>query len=346
LNETVGSERLLLQEALEKCSLLNIPAHAVIELTYRCNLKCSHCYIDIKNSNELALAEWQDTIDQLKAAGTIYLLMTGGEIMLRPDFLDIAVYVRRHGLIPGFITNGTLITPEIARNIAELKPFSIAVSLYGASPETHDTITQVPGSYERTLNGIQMLISHGLPVLVQTVAMKSNLGELMRIEEMVVAMGGRTSIVTGMAPTKSGSIHPFQYEPTTEELVSCGWRPQNGASAIGHGPDLCKAGKGLCSVSPAGDVFPCIMFPLKLGNLRQIKFDRMWRIEPCAELRYLRSMKRTDLHACGQCDLADNCQRCTGIAYLESGYINGSSSSGCRQAETRWRLKQSREVIP
>ena len=338
-------EESLLQEVLENCSRLSIPAHAVLELTYRCNLRCRHCYIDIPATDELTLLEWQEIIDQLKAAGTIYLLMTGGEIMLRPDFLDIAVYARRHGLIPGFITNGTLITPDLARDIAALKPFSIAISIYGASPATHDAITMVPGSYERTLNGIRLLVNLGMPVLVQTIAMKTNLAELSRIKELVEALGARASIIVGMAPAKSGADYPFRYEPDTEELIACGWRPENEASSIGHGPGLCKAGKGMCSVSPNGDVFPCIMFPLKLGNLKRTKFEIMWRLEPCAELRYLRSMRRTDLSACEKCDLAAYCQRCMGIAYLESGYLQGPSSSGCRQAETRWRLNQTREVI-
>jgi radical SAM protein with 4Fe4S-binding SPASM domain len=309
-------------------------------------LKCRHCYIDIHHDDELTFPEWQDVIEQLKAAGAIYLLMTGGEIMLRPDFMDIAAYARQHGLVPGFITNGALVTREIARDIAALKPFSVSVSLYGASPETHDWITQVPGSYERTLNGIKLLIGQGLQVLVQTTVMKTNISELSRIEEMVANLGGSTKIATGMAPTKSGADFPFQFEPSAEELISCGWRPQKGSSSTGHGPDLCKAGKSLCSVSSNGDVFPCIMFPLKLGNLRQNKFDVMWRLEPCVELRYLRSMRRTDLYACAECSMAVDCQRCTGVAYLESGHSNGPSSSGCRQAETRWRLKQTGEVIP
>ena len=344
-NVTARPEKLLLQEVLENCSRLNIPAHAVLELTYRCNLRCRHCYVDAPDTDELTLSEWQGIIDQLKVAGTIYLLMTGGEIMLRPDFLDIAAYARRNGLIPGFLTNGTLITPDLARDIAALKPFSIAVSLYGASPAIHEAITQVTGSYERTLDGIRLLISHGLPVLVQTIAMKTNLAELSGIEKLVESLGARSSIVMGMAPAKSGADFPLRYEPSTEEIIASGWRPQNDVSSIGHGPDLCKAGKGLCSVSPGGDVFPCIMFPLKLGNLKHSKFEVMWRLEPCAELRYLRSMRRTDLYACVKCDLAVNCQRCTGIAYLESGYLGGPSSSGCRQAETRWRLNQTGEVI-
>ena len=84
--------------------------------------------------------------------------------------------------------------------------------------------------------------------------------------------------------------------------------------------------------------------PLKLGNLKQSSFDMIWRLEPSAELRYLRSMGRSDLYACNQCHLAAYCQRCTGIVYVESCRPDGPSSGACRQAQTRWRLDHATEV--
>ena len=87
-----------LREVLKKFTALNMPIEATLELTYRCNLKCIHCYVDCKDlPDELTFDEWRDVLDQLKAAGFIYLLFTGGEIMVRPDFLDIASYARSCG---------------------------------------------------------------------------------------------------------------------------------------------------------------------------------------------------------------------------------------------------------
>jgi radical SAM protein with 4Fe4S-binding SPASM domain len=336
--------KFLLHEVIERCSRLSIPAQAVLELTYRCNLRCSHCYVDIKDTEELTAEAWKGVIDQMKAEGTIYLLITGGEIMLRDDFLEIATYARRSGFILGFLTNCTLVTPDLAREIADLKPFSIATNLYVATASTHDAITRVPGSYAKTLHGIKLLVECGLTPLVQTLAMKSNLAELPRIKSLVASLGARSSIDTGIVPTRSGADSPFQHEPSVEEMMKCGWRPDAPAADQCQARSLCKAGKGMCSVSPGGDVFPCLMFPLKLGNLKQSKFETIWRLEPCAELRYLRSMRRTDL-ACATCYLAAYCQRCTGVAYLESGHPDAPSPSACRQALTRWRLNQGAGAI-
>jgi radical SAM protein with 4Fe4S-binding SPASM domain len=335
-----------MQEITAKCARLNIPLQVALELTYRCNLGCSHCYVDLDKTDELTLAEWKDVLAQLKTAGTMYLLLTGGELMIRTDFLDIATYARRNGFILGLLTNCSLITPAISQAIAELKPFAIATSLYGATATTHEAVTQVVGSFQRTLEGIKLLISAGLVPTVQVMAMKTNVTELSQIKDLVENLGARVRINIGMAPSKMGADFPFQYEPGADELVGCGWQPDTPDETGYTGPQLCKAGKAMCSISPQGDVFPCLMFPLKLGNLRQSTFDTIWRLEPHAELRYLRSMRRSDLHTCNQCELSAYCQRCIGIAYLESGRIDDPSPSACRQAQTRWRLTQAAEVRP
>jgi len=338
------TQRPLLHEVMAKCSRLNIPMQVVLELTYRCNLRCSHCYIDLAETDELSFDEWKEVLGQLKEAGSIYLLFTGGEIMVRNDFLDIATYAHRNGLLIGLLTNCTLVTPDISRAIAELRPFSIGTSLYGATASTHESVTGVPGSFRKTLEGIQLLVAAGMVPTVQTIVMQTNVQELPQIEELVESLGARAYINIGMAPSKTGSDFPFQYAPGVEALLNCGWQPETPGSTGEQGPQLCKAGKANCSISPHGDVFPCILFPMKLGNLRESSFDSIWRLEPCAELRYLRSMRRSDLYACNRCELRAYCQRCTGSAYVESGRIDGPSPSACRQAQVRWWLTQAREV--
>lgn len=338
------TRRPLLQEVSAKCSRLNIPMQAALELTYRCNLRCSHCYVDFSETDELTFEEWQDVLTQLRTAGTMYLLFTGGEIMVRADFLDIARFARHNGFGISLLTNCTLVTPSISRTIAELRPLSVATSLYGATATTHESVTQVRGSFQRTLEGIRLLVSDGIIPTVQITAMKTNVAELPQIQALVENLGARALINFGIVPSKTGSESPFQCEPSINEMISCGWQPNVPHPTEDTAAQPCKAGKSICSVSPHGDVFPCIMFPMKLGNLRQSTFDSIWLLEPRAELRYLRSIRRSDLYACNKCDLAAYCQRCSGIAYLESGRADGPSSSACRQAQMRWRLTHATEV--
>jgi MoaA/NifB/PqqE/SkfB family radical SAM enzyme len=202
--------------------------------------------------------------------------------MLRSDFLEIATYARRNGFILSLMTNCTLLTPQMAQNIAELKPASITTSLYGALSATHKSVTRITGSYERTLEGIKSLINHGLTPLVQTVIMKSNLTELAQIQRLVKSLGAEVSIDIGIAPSKTGATFPFRCEPSLEALARCGWQPDTPGAVPYGGQGLCKAGKSLCSVSPNDNVLPCLIFPLRLGNLRQSSLDTLWRLEPCA----------------------------------------------------------------
>lgn len=336
---------LKLREVMKKFSALNMPIEATLELTYRCNLTCVHCYADCKDlSGELTFDEWRDVLNQLKTAGFLYLLFTGGEIMVRSDFLDIASEARSRGFFVSFLSNCTLVTPEIAYAIAELKPMSVGTSLYGASASTHDSVTKVPGSFEKTVRGVKLLVGAGLVPRIQSVMIKSFVAELPKIKRLAGSLGATSSATYGLAPTKSGSYSPSQYEPSDEELLEFG--RQSGLFSVSDedGPGFCKAGRSNCCISPNGDVNPCNVFPLKLGNLKQSSFDSIWRIEPCDELRYLRSMRRSDLNACRSCEVKAYCHRCTAVAFIETGHFDSQSPIACRWARMCWRLNQATEV--
>lgn len=344
MKKSASVEEHLLRNIMEKCNHLNIPTQAILELTYRCNLRCVHCYVDVGSPDELTSEEWKKIIDKLKSAGVLSLLITGGEVTVRQDFLEIIEYARHSGFFFSLSTNGTGINSDIASRIAELKPFLVNVSLYGASAASHEAVTRVAGSFQKTIESIKALVARGNKTLVHTIVMKSNINELEQIEKLAASLGADSHIDIALTPTKTGAEFPFQLEPTLEEFVNCGWRPDNSPGSIRTDQKLCKAGKSTLSVAPNGDVFPCTLFPLKLGNLKRDNFDKIWNLEPCAELQYLRSMRRDDLYACSGCELSMYCHRCPGIAYLESGRLDGPSPSACRQAEVRRRLNQAAEV--
>ena len=176
--QTDNTPGYLIRNVMEKCARLNIPTQAILELTYRCNLHCVHCYVDIDEPDELATDEWKDVIDQLKSSGVISLLITGGETLLRDDFREIISHIRRRGFFFSISTNGTLLNYDIVNDIAKLKPFIVNTSLYGASALTHEAVTRVPGSFEMTIQAIKVLVNSGIKTLIQTVAMKSNAKEI------------------------------------------------------------------------------------------------------------------------------------------------------------------------
>ncbi|MGB3904717.1 MAG: radical SAM protein, partial [Anaerolineae bacterium] len=139
-----------------------VPIAGSLELTFRCNLRCVHCYLGdtragIPGKQELTYAEIRDLLDQIVDEGCLWLLLTGGEPLVRPDFLDIYTYAKQKGLLVTLFTNGTLITPQIADYLQQWRPFVVEISLYGRTKETYEKVTGVPGSYERCMRGIQLL---------------------------------------------------------------------------------------------------------------------------------------------------------------------------------------------
>lgn len=321
-----------------------VPFQASLELTYRCNLSCKHCYVDVTAREELSFAELRDILDQLAEAGCLYLLFTGGEVLVREDFFDIAFHAKERGFIVMFLTNGTLITPENAREIKKLEPLFVGMSLHGATPSTHDGITRKQGSFASMIKGIELLKGLGVRVSLQTLLMDSNAHEAEAMRNLTQRLGVPLRFGHELVPARSGSLAPFQYEASLGEL--CHYLDQK----WGKGPiipetnGVCKAGRGICSISPTGDVFPCLLMPLKIGNLRQARFTEIWKDNPSPELTYLRSITWQDLSSCKDCSLARYCVRCMGVAFSETGSLTKPAPSACRYAALKSEFFKRKEV--
>src|SRR5271156_2994312 len=160
------------------------PLEVSIEVTRRCPLECLHCYNNLPmndagaRSQELTLAEHCKLLDELSAAGCLWLCYTGGEIFARKDFLDIYTEAKKRGFIITLFTNGTMITPKVADHLVKYPPFSIEITLYGATRETYEALTRVPGSFDRCRKGISVLLERGLPLKLKTVPTSLNVHEV------------------------------------------------------------------------------------------------------------------------------------------------------------------------
>lgn len=320
-----------------------VPLQVALELTYRCNLRCAHCYVDSElrrgSPNELSTSEWLGVLDQLEAAGTLYLLLTGGEVLTRPDFFDIAQAARRRRFRLVILTNGTLVDAEVARRFKALEPGRVGTSLYGATRETHEALTGRRGSFAATIQGIRHLVANNLSVAVQVTGVDRNIHEAEAVEQLIRELGASPSLSYSLAPTKACALSPQQLEASEDALAALLQSPlmdrptEPDRKAMG----LCKAGRCTCSISPTGDVFPCLLMPLAMGNLREQGFATLWRTRPAEGLTQLRSMTAADLDECAGCALAGVCRRCPGVALSETGSLTGCSPSACRYASARAR---------
>ncbi|MDH5414947.1 MAG: radical SAM protein, partial [Flavobacteriaceae bacterium] len=154
-----------------------IPLNGSIDLTYRCNNNCRHCWLRISSKspeeqNELTIDEIKKLVDDARSMGCCRWSISGGEPMLRPDFAKIFDYITRKSISYSINTNGTFITPKIAKLMK--RKGSKMVVLYGATPEVHDHITRNPGSFEAAMRGFSYFKEAGVAFTVQLLPMKDN----------------------------------------------------------------------------------------------------------------------------------------------------------------------------
>ena len=168
-----------LDRLAERAEAVRAPLSALFELTGRCNLDCGHCYLDIAHPpEELSTADALRVGDQLADAWTMFLTLTGGELFLRPDALQIAAHARRRGLALRLFTNGTRVTRALAAEIARLRPLAVEISIYGTHAAAHDGVTRRRRTLRRTLRGIVHLRRAGVKVALKAPLLSSVTGEL------------------------------------------------------------------------------------------------------------------------------------------------------------------------
>jgi radical SAM protein with 4Fe4S-binding SPASM domain len=307
-----------------------IPFTVHWELTYHCNLQCPHCYIVPHHSREeLSLNQIANILDLLKESGTLYVIFSGGEILTRKDFFDVAGYAREKGFALRLLTNGTLIDERVADQIKQLNPLSVEISLYGSRPATHDRITACPGSFERSLKALKLLNDRSIRTVVKSLIMKQNAAEFRGMRKFAREIGSQFVYDTIVIPRVDGSMDPCRNRLDGEELYQLLYpevqeKEENGNSRQN---DLsCTAGLNVLSISPYGDAYPCMAFKESGGNLIQ---DSVCEIQHSPIFSTIRSITLSDLPECKGCELVRYCNRCPALALLETGDLLGPSQADC-----------------
>ena len=308
-----------------------IPVNGSIELTFRCNLRCAHCYCNLPASDQDAMGKELNTdevlhiLDQISEAGCLWLLITGGEPLLRKDFLDVYTYAKKKGFITTLFTNGTLLTSEIADYLAELPPHMVEITLYGATQETYERITGVPGSFSRCRKGIELLLERKIPLGLKTMAMTLNHKEVFQIKEYAEGLGLKFRFDPLLNPRLDGSKMPCDFRLSPEEVVTLDlgdekrvkeWR-EFCEKFVGpfHSDGLFDCGAGISTfhIDPYGQMSACEMIRFQSYDLRSGSFQQGWyEVIP----KFL-ELKPTGDYPCGRCELASLCGQCPGWAWLE-----------------------------
>jgi radical SAM protein with 4Fe4S-binding SPASM domain len=314
-------------------------------LTQSCNLNCPHCYCFQEiNKKELTTFEVYRILDEIADAGCFWLLFTGGEPLLRPDFLDIYTYAKKKGFIITIFTNGTLITPKIADYLREWPPFSVEISLYGATQETYERVTGVTGSYRHCINGIEMLTQRRIPLELKTLVTKLNKQELWKIKEYAEECGLGFRFDAIINPRLNGDKGPCQYRISTRETVELdlidskrleSWK--SFCQRFNSQPKRvyilypCSIGMWSFHITAYGELHACLMAQEPSFDLRQRCFSKCWP-ELIKEMQALRPEEK---NKCRSCELFSLCAPCPAWAKLENGDLNTVVEYNCQIAHLR-----------
>lgn len=334
----------LMQEISNRALDLGVPLSVQLDLTYRCNERCIHCYLDHEDHGEMTTAEIKDLLGQLADAGVFFLTLSGGEILLRKDFFEILEHARALQFCVKLKTNAILIREKEAARLRELGVYSIQISIYSHRAEVHDLITKIPGSLERSVKAIRFLKARGLKVTIANVLMLQNVRDYAGVRALGAELGVEVTIDPTITPKMDGDSsllalgidHAALQEVFRDEALVgnaeefCAPPPKTGEDDLESVP--CSAGHTACYVSPYGDVYPCVQFPLPSGNVRQTKFLDIWRHSPA--LNEVRSIKLRDMPSCSGCAHGATCTRCPGLAFME-GNMRGPSSLDCEKSFAR-----------
>jgi radical SAM protein with 4Fe4S-binding SPASM domain len=321
-----------------------IPIQGSIDITARCNLRCAHCYIQGTSfEEELSSKDIYRIFDQIAEEGCLWLLITGGEPLLRHDFADIYKYAKSLGFLIGLYTNGTLLTPRIADLLAEYPPFVVEISLYGMTASTYERITGIPGSFQRCIRGINLLVERKIRLQLKTMVMTLNRHELEDMKQYAKSLGLRFRYDSLLNAKLNGSDAPAQLRLSPCDVINIDLADEervlgfqdlcNQLWGAPHGDRLYLCGAGINSfhITASGGLAECILarrtnYNVCRGTFREGFYEAIPKVI---------TQKRTRQSECQSCPMISLCGNCVAWGLLEHGDPEAKVDYLCEIAHLR-----------
>ena len=353
----------ILTNAPERC-----PINATFELTVRCNLKCKMCLFrhdDKENAeiirNELTAEQWTGFAREAAEMGTVGVLITGGEPLLRPDFCEIYESIYRQGFMISLYTNATLVTPEIMELLRKYPPHKIGISIYGASPETYQKVCGNAAAFEKMLEGSCMLCTLPSVIEFRTTIIKDNLCDSRAIEKLVKENFGeqhsvtQTRMVMKAVRGACADVESYRLSPQDnvklslqksidilKERIGDGFDENNlrirqenlkknadCGSAVNHRLSLfgCSGGMNAYAVTWDGKLQACQVLGAFSTDAVELGLKNAWEAFPL-------SVKLPEPNKkCLNCEMSELCQSCYALRYAETGNLEDCPEYACRDCE-------------
>ena len=330
-------------------------------ITKRCNLKCSHCYLNASElehgEGELSTGDAMKVIDEIASVNPqAMLIFTGGEPLLRGDWRELTSYAAGKGFTVVMGTNGTLLNDTVVKEMMRCGVKGVGISLDSIGPSYHDRFRGLEGAWERTVSAMKALRRNSLDFQVQLTVTRENYTEIPDIIGYAYEKGAKAVNIFFLVCTGRGQemtdITPEQYEETLEYLVRAE-RDYEGKMMvrarcaphflrIAHklNPDSqllkgatsgCIAGTGYFRITPEGDVTPCPYMPVKAGNLKKDSLAHIWKTSPV-----FHSLRNPAYEGrCRDCEFSDICGGCRARALSATSNLMGEDPWCKYEPETK-----------
>ncbi|MDO8570536.1 MAG: PqqD family peptide modification chaperone [Candidatus Daviesbacteria bacterium] len=326
----------------------HIPITAEIELTNQCNLNCIHCFnMTDRRKKSLETAEMKHIIDELFSIGTILLIFTGGEVFSRKDIGELIEYADKKDFLIRILTNATLIGDNEIKMLKKFRVISVQVSIYSHIPEIHDSITKKQGSFFKSIKAIKKMISNNIHVEIATPLMKVNFSEREGIKKLAETLGIRHRYSYPIFERNDGSKDVYALRPSKKEIFQFFSEDLNQIIYLPRTEDepICGVGVNTCMINPQGDLFPCTLLNIKIGNLLKQKLKVLWNSSEI--LKKLRKLRIKNLETCVKCPSTAYCNLCLGHNWKETKNILQPAKICCDYALNSMqvmRINKSRNV--
>lgn len=352
-------ERMLLSRASQQ----RTPITGSMELLPLCNMNCDMCYVRL-NRTEMERkgrlrtgAEWLALGEEMTKSGVLFLLLTGGEPLLYPDFREVYLGLKRMGMILTVNTNGTLLDEEWADFLAASKPRRINITLYGADDAAYQRLCHYPGGFEKTINAIRLLRQRDVDVRMNVSVTRENVHDLEKLLTIARELDVPVVMDTYMQPVERDITLPFKlqsrltpedaaraeirrirFQLTPEEFHQFAlarielyqqFEPDKSATHM-----TCLAGSCSFAVNWQGELRPCLVMDEPVASVFEVGFDEAWK-QVCSGCR--------DIHIsdfCALCHLRPLCRTCAASAKIETGRFDGVPEYLCRCTAEYLRLLQ------
>ena len=365
LDGAESAEKRLFQISADK----RIPVNGSIEMTPLCNMNCDMCFVRLSREEMEAQGrlrsaeEWLTIAEQMRKAGVLFLMLTGGEPLLYPDFRELYLGLRKLGFILTLNTNGTMLDEEWAGFFAENPIRRYNITLYGADDAAYQRLCHFPGGFERTMRAIRLLQERELSFKLNYSVTRENAPELERVLALCRDIHIHCAINTYMLPATRERSCPYHWDArlSPEEAAHYShevYRAHEGSaeaflaycrsavSAVDESAQYfethpeakraersgCLAGRCSFTLNWQGMLRPCVMLSAPQVDVFEQGFDAGWK-------QIVEGMDKLLLHEdCSVCPRRSLCDICPASALYETGSYSGKPDYLCRYAVERERL--------